>query len=438
MIRPAIASVVVALVALTCATVADATVRYAAPDGDGPPGSCPNADPCGIDDAVESPQVTDRDFVVLLPGTYVQADELTIERGIVVHGELGSATPVIETGTAGGVRLDAAEGALRDVTIRQPATASGSAALLVLDGVADRVRVRSAGSIACEVGSPDGLPLLRDSICWSDAPTDGGIAVANRGSGAATSVARIRNVTAYGSGPLSVGIQAEAASTSAKNVIAVGASDDVSAVAEAGSSASVDLDNSNFSSVAESGSGASITGPGTGENQVPEPRLVDPLAGRFDQRSGSPTIDAGRLDPLLGDFDVYGDPRIQDGAPDIGADEYPDIRVTGIVTRAKRRQVVRHGKVRIRLRAGADETVGVTARGRIRVGHRRYALGPVSTQALFGRKADLELGARRSVDHKVVVALRHGKKVVAGLSVELADTVGNRSIKHLRVRLRAG
>jgi len=52
------------------------------------------------------------------------------------------------------------------------------------------------------------------------------------------------------------------------------------------------------------------------------PDLVDPSNGNFHLAAGSPLIDQGSADaPLLPDKDFDGDPRVQGGAPDIGADE---------------------------------------------------------------------------------------------------------------------
>src|SRR5262249_55412407 len=61
-------------------------------------------------------------------------------------------------------------------------------------------------------------------------------------------------------------------------------------------------------------------GPG---NQTAPPAFVDRAAGDFREAAGSPTIDAGASDPLDGELDFAGNPRVLGPAPDIGAYEFP-------------------------------------------------------------------------------------------------------------------
>jgi hypothetical protein len=51
---------------------------------------------------------------------------------------------------------------------------------------------------------------------------------------------------------------------------------------------------------------------------------AEPLFSRdgYHQLAGSPTVDAGVADPLSGDFDIDGEPRLFGAATDIGADEW--------------------------------------------------------------------------------------------------------------------
>jgi hypothetical protein len=131
-------------------------------------------------------------------------------------------------------------------------------------------------------------------------------------------------VTAFAQGD-GIGVAADggaAIEMDAVNTIAFGGSADVRASAGAGSSATVTLSSSNYSSAEPEGAGdASITAVGSGSNQTAEPIFVG--AGDFRQASGSPTIDAGELDPQLGPSDLGGEPRMQGSGPDIGADEFP-------------------------------------------------------------------------------------------------------------------
>jgi parallel beta-helix repeat protein len=61
---------------------------------------------------------------------------------------------------------------------------------------------------------------------------------------------------------------------------------------------------------------------GTGDIAA-DPRLVSPAYGALHLRSGSPCIDSGcDAGQQLGSSDIDGEPRVQNGAVDIGADEY--------------------------------------------------------------------------------------------------------------------
>ena len=57
-------------------------------------------------------------------------------------------------------------------------------------------------------------------------------------------------------------------------------------------------------------------------NQSAAPLFANPAANDLHQLPGSPTIDAGIIDPALGRSDPDGDLRLLGAAPDIGADEY--------------------------------------------------------------------------------------------------------------------
>jgi hypothetical protein len=74
--------------------------------------------------------------------------------------------------------------------------------------------------------------------------------------------------------------------------------------------------------------------PGDG-NIASDPLFTDPAAGDFHLLPGSPCIDAGNpsFEPLPGETDIDGEPRVQDCRVDIGADEspyFPDCNDNGI------------------------------------------------------------------------------------------------------------
>lgn len=313
-------------VALAFAAPASGATRYAAPGGGGPAASCPEPNPCSLEVAVEAPAVGSGDQIVLTAGLYALADRLDVDEGISVGG-LASAPPVIAAATPGdaAIAIDDPDAELHDLTLIQGA---GQPALRLREGLADRLRVRSGGSVACQVGATGGgRSLLRDSVCWSDPAASGASAVSVAQSAAGTRSAVLRNVTAWAAGPGGTGLDVAAsgsglASVAALNVIASGAGDDVAATASAGSTTVVALTTSNFADAVTGGAGTALITPSSiAGNQTAEPELVDPAAGRFDELAGSATIDAGSEGPMLGDRALSGEPRIQGPAPDIGADE---------------------------------------------------------------------------------------------------------------------
>ena len=110
----------------------------------------------------------------------------------------------------------------------------------------------------------------------------------------------------------------------ARNVIASGVAADVRVDAVAPSTTTVTLASSNYATVVDASASATATAPGTAGNQTAEPLLAAPTGGFFTQLAGSPTIDAGTTDSLLGATDIDGGARVQNAAVDIGADEVPD------------------------------------------------------------------------------------------------------------------
>jgi hypothetical protein len=133
----------------------------------------------------------------------------------------------------------------------------------------------------------------------------------------------LRNVTAVASGLETIGVVSEFATSSgsytldAKNVIAAGSLWDLDTGAQATASAHIVASHSNFDMV---GPDASITD--AGGNQTAAPLFVDAADGNYREAPGSPTIDAGTGDLLLGALDPDGISRSVGSAPDIGAFEF--------------------------------------------------------------------------------------------------------------------
>lgn len=372
-----------ALAALAPASADAAATRYAAPAGTGPAASCPQANPCSLEDAVEDPGVAAGDEVVVANGAYSLTDRLDIDDAISVGGA-PSAVPVISAATPGepAVAVDAAGAELHDVNVQQSAA---EPAVRLLEGTAERVSAASAGAGACELAATGGAQaLFRDGVCWSGPAAAGASAVSVAWAGAGSVAGTLRNVVAWASGPGGAGIGATAsggglASVNARNVIASGAAADVTAIATGGSTAAVTLATSNFADVTAGGGGtATVTPPSGGGNQTAAPLLADPDGGDFAELGGSPTIDAGSIDGLLGPRDLAGESRIQGPAPDIGADER-DGTPPRTTIESGPEPVVRVGKVTFTFRA--DEP-GSTFSCRIDEGDYQPCTSPFTTDSL--------------------------------------------------------
>lgn len=330
------------LVALAPATAAQATVRYADPNGSTSGTCAPPDPPCTLQRAVEDPQTVDGDVVIVNPGDYLEGpDQLLIDSSISLQGAAGEPSPrIVSTSANNAVMVggNATNAWVRRLTIEHDGLAN---ALLLQAGSAEQIVVRSTRS-ACEISPTTTVTILRDSVCWTnDSQGNSALFVSTNDSGG-TVTAYLRNVTAVATGSDTSGIfvwgHGSGANTAvdAQNVIARGAAADVFADADAGATATATLAHSNYVTEIEAGPGSSsITNPGTGtKNQTSSPLFADPTNGDFHQLAGSPTIDAGNASAsMLGTLDIDGEERILGPAPDIGADESldtspPDTRIT--------------------------------------------------------------------------------------------------------------
>jgi hypothetical protein len=307
------------LVLLTGAPQAFAETRYAAPSGTGT--ACTQASPCGVETAVEI-VAQNGDEVVLATGDYNIGGELFVDRAINVHGAAGQPRPrILSSGGSDAVDVRNPSARVADLAIEYSGSLNG---LFLLQGTAERVVVHNTSSGLSVCGTYRDA-VLRDSVCWSAAASRAAIGVSSGGADVHTP--RLRNVTAIATGANSLGVEVNTnsgaqAELRGKNVIARGALADLWAEADSSSSALIALDHSNFvtSTTAGSGTGASITGSPTNQNAAP--LFANAAVGDFHQLAGSPTIDAGTTDSLLGTLDIDGQARNQGAAPDIGADEF--------------------------------------------------------------------------------------------------------------------
>jgi hypothetical protein len=320
---------------LAIPSLAVAETRYASPTGSGLD-PCDDPDlPCSIEDAVGGDTVTAGDQVVMLPGTYaLGANGLGLFENISVGGQPGSPRPVITVSDTTGINMENNNGppdpppVLHDVELVHT---GGGNALFNAGGVVERVIVTSTGTAACAVTGRSGVEgLIRDTICRATGTGGDAVGLELTAPGVDT-VGQLRNVTAVaqgtgGTGILVSAIGAIALEIEAVNVIARGTASDVFATDDGtGGSSTITLARSNYATASAGGSMSEVTPAGTNGNQAAMPLFANALEGDFHQQATSPTVDAGTTDALLGERDLDDSPRVQNGIPDIGADELTPI-----------------------------------------------------------------------------------------------------------------
>ena len=103
----------------------------------------------------------------------------------------------------------------------------------------------------------------------------------------------------------------------------------------------------------------------------------------------------------------------------------PDTAVDGSAS-AKKIQLQPPGKVRVRVKVAASESVAARWTGKLRLGTKAYRLKAVAMDVAAGRRATATLKPRRRRDEtKLVKALSRGKRVKAKVTVKLTDAAGN-------------
>ena len=325
----------ISMLALVSAPAAAAAIRYASPGG-GATGAepCLSSDPCSLRNAIEGhapADVNNGDQVVVLGGigAFNPSVQINISKQIDIGGAAGGPVPLINGAGIRGLNGQTGGISLHDLRIDQ---ATGSAAFSLENGSAERVFATYGGGTggACEVAEST---VVRDSVCWATGSQGAGVV-----NGGGIVQAKLRNVTAVGSGTGGRGIRFDSSTSSAAvegvNVIAHGTASDVLAKTNntVGPTASVTLTASDFASAPVSGMGSSATPPGTNGNITAPPLFADASAGDFHELAGSPTIDAGLAAADIGALDLDSNPRAISaiptcteplpGTPDIGAFEY--------------------------------------------------------------------------------------------------------------------
>jgi hypothetical protein len=283
---------------------ASAAQRWSSPTASRTSGACLSVDPCRLDQAIAGAATGDE--VVLAPGAYAVDAPLESRVRLTLRGARGPQRPVL-TGAAellSSVLTFKTGGTLRHIEIR--AAAPGQDALTIEGGVAEDVVLSSATGDAAKVVTAAGGTVLRDAIVRTDATASGAAALKLRTSSAPGEV-MLRNVTALA--PAVAGIRCETTATLINTVVRGGTAD-----VDASKRGTCTAAYSNFRARLSPGV---IAGAGNPD--------AEPMLGA-DHRpaAGSPMIDAGAADPLLGATDPAGCPRTLGTAPDIGAYEFAD------------------------------------------------------------------------------------------------------------------
>lgn len=285
---------------------ADAAQRWAAPTAVRTAEPCLAIDPCTLTTAVNGAVTADE--VLLEPGRYAMAWPLSAPARITLRGARAERPVIVgnEISEDDAVLTLRHGGALRHVEIQ--ATRGEQDALAVQGGVVEDVLLSSTGGNGAQVWGDTPATVVRGSLVRTGVPNDGDRAALRlREFGGPADVALL-NVTALAPGANGIRCELSAGTATIVNTLARGGKKDI----KAGAPGHCPTTYSNFRR-ANSATLLTTTG-----NQETDPQLD----GDGRPTAGSPTIDAGTADPLLGATDLAGCPRTVGAAPDIGAYEH--------------------------------------------------------------------------------------------------------------------
>jgi Ca2+-binding RTX toxin-like protein len=338
------------LAALCLAGSAAAVPRYAAPDG-GAANDCSapdSAHACEIHRAIQVAGPGDE--VVVAPGTYDIASEVVVNKSLTIAGAAGQQRPRL-VGRAG-VATTMSVSPVDSSTLRHLAVesqAGGGRALFVQTGaggaltVEDVVASASGGSataIQVHLATAAGSAVLRDSVARTTGTSSTAALISRSPAPGPLNVTfNVLNLTADGRGGDSVGIAVAASpqesgcanlTVEVRNAIALGSRADLRAAGYGATCpGTANVYSSNWRTAEVAAAGAVVD---KGGKQTAAPSFVDAAGGDYHQLASSPTRNAGVSHALLGADDIDGDPRLNESAPDMGADEYvvpPDADADG-------------------------------------------------------------------------------------------------------------
>ncbi|MBI4898138.1 MAG: hypothetical protein HY827_07205 [Actinobacteria bacterium] len=431
-----------------------AATRYVTPGGSLSDLNCAASQPCNIEHAINT-VAQDGDEVVVGTGGYTVSSTLSWSgKSLNVHGQDGQNRPNVIAPVAVVSMQNAAGSTLRHMRLE---CTSASATLTVNSNsvtVSDMLVVNSVGIISTGTAIGIGVTaqasgvLLRDSVALATGPNSRALLIGGvSGNADATAI----NVSAYATTPPnSSAILVSAndsggthpAALTAKNVIARGTYSDLS-VASNGSGAvpaTANFAYSNFRPSLLNLQGAAAAFGDLGGNQSAEPLLVNPAGEDFHQLAGSPTIDSGATDRLLGGLDFDGDARVLAAAPDIGADEFtpqaaqpaaPKLTLNG----STRQRVLRQRGVTVRVTCDQACTATASASVSVPGAAKLYRFREATKSIVTGITATLKLTLSKKTLAVIRRALRRGRKLKTKVTVS-ATTAGLSTTEKRTIRLR--
>jgi hypothetical protein len=172
------------------------------------------------------------------------------------------------------------------------------------------------------------------------------------------------------------------------------------------------------------------------DNGGPTPTMLPAL--------GGPAIDAGVANGLATDqrglARTVNQPLVPNASTsdgtDIGAVEATDGEISGARLQAKKKQKQKGKKIKVVVKAGADEPVVATASGIVKLGKKKLTLTKPKKSLDPGATAKLKLKPKgKRAAKKIGKALARGKKAKASVNVEFTDGAGNRDRESAKVKL---
>ncbi len=399
------------------ASAAQATQRYAAPNGAGT--ACNQYSPCTIQTAFTGQN--NGDEIIITSGDYGPVSQnLNVQTNTYAHGVHGQPAPRIHL-APGFLVSDSGNSARLSYVQIEGSTPEP----LDLDASAegDQLFVHATNNNACIV-----YGTLIDSVCWTSGTDD---AALDGATNAGSTNPVLRNVTAEAtSGSSSNGINYHTSGSghitiTAVNLIIHGNGSDIQTAATLPATAVVNTDHSNFVSDDTTGSGADVTA--TSKKTTP-PVFVNAAGGDFREARTSPTIDFGVTNPLNGPYDFLGKPRTINGLTDIGADEFDPfdgVSLSNQNSKVKKRRA----KVAIGCPAGTP----TSCEGTIALTSGKKTAGSTSFSLPTGAAAILKV----KITKKAFKKLAKRRKLVTQATATATDGAGIAGTATARIKLKS-